>query len=284
MENTFRLCHGTSEVRLRRILREGIKPRMDSERGNFDGEIASLAGHTYLTGYYALFYAQNASPSLYTQRGRLSSRNPKRVIIEVDPLQLDSDLLRPDEDALRQYMEIVRMLNDDAAFRQVYERKPTDEDRAFMKEIISIIPGGETFITVDTEAMREYWSHSYRLIGSIAYKGVVPPEAIVCYATVDPLYAKRIIQWGVNAQMNVMIHRLCGARQCSALTDLIFDGAPLFAYELSPDLSRADVQKLRETIWTTESDRLATEAERQKGVRVYTLGHAQGASDVNPAE
>jgi len=67
------------------------------------------------------------------QKGRLSRRNPKRVILEVDVRQLDPDLLRPDEDALRQYIETVKMLADDAAFRRVFRRKPTDVDRAILQ-------------------------------------------------------------------------------------------------------------------------------------------------------
>ena len=67
------------------------------------------------------------------QKGRLSRRNPKRVILEVDVRQLDPDLLRPDEDALRQYLETVEMLADDAAFRRVFRRKPTDVDRAILQ-------------------------------------------------------------------------------------------------------------------------------------------------------
>jgi len=48
MENTLRLYHGTSEARLHRILREGIMPRTGSQRGNYEGGITSVAGHTYL--------------------------------------------------------------------------------------------------------------------------------------------------------------------------------------------------------------------------------------------
>ena len=270
MEFTMRLCHGTSEARLHRILREGIRPRTGSQRGNFDAEITSVTGHTYLTGHYALFYADNASPSLIMQKGRLSRRNPKRVIIEVDARQLDPDLLRPDEDALRQYLETVEMLADDAAFRRVFRREPTDADRALMHGIIGLIPDGEAFVTMDTDAMRELWPHSYRLIGSVAYKGVVPPEAIARYATLDPFYATRIMLCSANTEMNLAKHQVFGALRCGALTDLVLDGTPLPAFDLSPELSTATVQELGEIIWTSESDQLAAEAERQKGVRVYT--------------
>jgi len=282
MEPTMRLCHGTSEARLHRILREGIRPRTGSQRGNYEGEIRSVSGHTYLTGYYPLFYAMNASPSVIMQKGRPSRRNPKRVIIEVDTWQLDPNLLRPDEDALRQYLGTVEMLSDDAAFRRVYRRTPTDVDRALLQRIVDLIPGGAAFVTLDAEAMRELWPHSYRLIGSMAYKGVVPPEAIIRYATIDPFYSQSIMHWVENTEMNVMNHFLFGALR-GALTDLILDGTPLPTIGLSPDFTAAGIQKFRENFWATESDRLAAEAERQKGVRVYTPRHAQGASEVDPA-
>ena len=270
MEPTLRLCHGTSEARLHHILREGIRPRTGSQRGNFDGEFASLAGHTYLTGHYALCYAEHASPRPIMQKGRLSRRNPKRVIIDVDTWQLDPNLLRPDEDALRQYLGTVEMLSDDAAFRRVYRRTPTDVDRALLQRIVDLIPGGAAFVTLDAEAMRELWPHSYRLIGSMAYKGVVPPEAIIRYATIDRFYAERIMAWVENTEMNLVNHHLLGALRCGALTDLILDGTKLPAFDLSPELSKATVQELREIIWTSEADQLAAEVERQKAVRVYT--------------
>ena len=124
--------------------------------------------------------------------------------------------------------------------------------------------------------MRELWPHSYRLIGAVAYKGVVPPEAIVRYATIDPFYAWQIMRWGANAEMNLMIHYLFGAFRCGALTDLVLDGTTLPAFDLSPELSVATVQELREIIWTSEADQLAAEAERQKGVRVYTPRRVRG--------
>ena len=270
MEFTMRLCHGTSEARLHRILREGIRPRTGSQRGNYEGEIRSVSGHTYLTGYYPLFYAMNASPSVIMQKGRPSRRNPKRVIIEVDARRLDPDLLRPDEDALRQYLNTVKRLADDATFRRAFKRTPTDVDRALLQRIVNLIPGGEAFVTVDTEAMRELWPHSYRLIGSVAYSGVVPPEAIIRYATIDPFYATRIMLWSANTEMNLAKHQVFGAFRCGALTDLVLDGTTLPAFDLSPELSTATVQDLREVIWTSEADQLAAGVEREKGVRVYT--------------
>ena len=271
MEDNLILRHGTSEASLRTILREGIRPRQSGERGNFDVAIRSVAGHTYLTGPYGLYYADNASPPLLIDRGRISRRNAKRVIIEVDWKQLDPCRFRPDEDMLKQYVQTVRMLGDAAALTRFLQCKPTDDDRQVLQKIVDKIPGGETFVTEDTEAMQELWPYSYELIGSVAYQGIIPPEAIIRYAKIDPFYVPSILRWTSDAQLNVCAHDIIGSELHGALTNLIMDGLPLHEIALHPDTTADLIKDMRSRAWMSVSDRNVLMAQRQKGVKVHDL-------------
>ena len=275
-----RLFHGTSEARLHKIKKVGIIPRSASDTGNFKGETTSIAGQVYLTGYYPLFYADHASPALILEKGFISRRNPKRVVLEIDRAYLDPLLLRPDEDVLRQYLQTVEMVTGGevgrAAARKLFKEGLSESIWAGLRRIVELIPGGAESVTTDVEAMRELWRHSYQLLGSVAYRGVIPPEAILQYAMIDIYHAGYLRQWGSNAEMNIDKHVVAQGSLHEQLTHLVMDGAPLEPINGAKDIEKEVREDLRHKFWIDEGDRVKAIAQREKGVRVYTLADHEG--------
>jgi len=271
----FMLRHGTSELDLHSILKHGIRPRRTAQTGNYQGPLRSVEGHAYLTRPFALFYASHAAPNV---RHFCRATVLPSIIIEVDPGKLDPELLRPDEDALGQYLESVKWKSDDQAFAKALRRLPTDEERTALREIIDTIPGGEHFVTDDTEEMKDYWWASLLLIGSLSYKGVIPPDAFVRYAKIDPIRAPRIAIWGAMSNVNALNYRLIDAMIGEAITNLVLDGTPLPYLDIDASLSSRHVLALRKTIWTDDCERLEAIRERERGVRVQSLDMSRRAS------
>ena len=274
----IRLFHGNSEARLHKIKKVGIIPRSASDAGNFEGEIASLAGQVYLTGCYPLFYAEHASPALTLKQGFISRRNAKRVVLEIDRAYLDPLLLRPDEDALRQYLQTVEMVTGGeagrAAARKLFKESFSENRWAELLRIVELIPGGAESVTTDVEAMRELWPYSFQLLGSVAYRGVIPPEAILQYAEIDSYHAAYIMQWGCNMDVNIFKHVIVQSSMHEQLARLVMDGTALepiqVAKDVAKDVEREVREDLRHKFWIDEADRVKAMAQREKGVRVYT--------------
>ena len=270
----IRLFHGTSEARLHKIKKVGIIPRSASDTGNFKGETTSIAGQVYLTGCYPLFYAEHASPDPTLEKGFISRRNAKRVVLEIDRAYLDPLLLRPDEDALRQYLQTVEMVTGGeagrAAARELFRDGLTEYRMALLRRIVELMPGGAESVTTDVEAMRELWPYSFQLLGSVAYRGIIPPEAILQYAVIDIYHAARIMRWGCNMDMNIEKHVAAQGSLHEQLTRLVMDGTALEPMKGAEDIEIEVREDLRHKFWVDEADRVKAIAQREKGVRVYT--------------
>lgn len=151
-ELSARLYHGTSTANLDRILDEGITPRSADSLGCWPDEV-SMDGHTYLTRAHALHFAAAA-----VDQGHRQNVSSQLLILEVDCRQLDSSLLRPDEDYLTQ--------------------------TGLWSRCGSLSVQDNTHIS----QVPHLWPQSLEKIGNLAVAGTVPPEAITRYAVVQDEY------------------------------------------------------------------------------------------------
>jgi len=105
----MKLYHGTNSISLHDIKKTGIKPRYDTTRGEWTGELTSRPDCVYLSRDYAMWHAMKHSAT------KIRS-GIKGILWEVDVEELDMTLLRPDEDFLKQYRQILRWLASPAEF------------------------------------------------------------------------------------------------------------------------------------------------------------------------
>lgn len=149
-----RLFHGTSHRWLSQCVTEGIKPRALTE---VDPLGDSHPGMIYLTTCHAPWWAWLRAHRDDVTRG---------AIIEVDATVLNPALFEFDEVVLEQVGRLGPRF--DGIEGSVAERL-----RAYRESI-------------DTGRLQNIpWSLSLDLMGSIAYRGTVPPDAILRYVLVD---------------------------------------------------------------------------------------------------
>lgn len=141
------LFHGTNLQALPAILRHGLLPRQAHPRkgaGNWGHTAASNPRCVYLTDAFPLHFAQCAMSD---------ELHDAAAILEVDVGQLDPGHLHADEDAIEQYMRGKDALPPDWSMkrRTVYYR---------------------------TRAHLYSAADSLSLLGTCAYRGTIPPQAI----------------------------------------------------------------------------------------------------------
>ena len=85
----IKLYHGTNVQNAKRILKEGLKDRIESKRKNWEDNVESQSEFVYLTRAYPFYYAMNAAKS---------EDNEASVLL----VEVDTKDLYPDEDFLRQ--------------------------------------------------------------------------------------------------------------------------------------------------------------------------------------
>lgn len=152
----MRLYHGTSESKLKAILKDGIKPRGKKD-GNWKRTVKSNPTAVYLTDAYPLHFAM------------ASAKGKERlVILEIDTEALNYFKFAPDEDCLEQ---------------------GTRKDPNFEN-----VPGTEPFnMKKRTQWFRDralkqfshLWRKSLEMMGTCTYYGDIPPEAITRYSLVN---------------------------------------------------------------------------------------------------
>lgn len=145
------LYHGTNTTNLKKILKEGIKPR-EKKKSNWEGFGRSRPDLVYLTNCYAPYYADSACKG----RGQLG------VIIklEIDPTKIK---LYPDEEFIFNCAGILE------------EAKRTGKTQELWNEI----DPKEYEIVIDkkTKQGKIGWKSSLRYLGTITAE-YIPPECI----------------------------------------------------------------------------------------------------------
>lgn len=152
----MKLYHGTSLKNLPAILREGLRPRCEtSHAGNWKHTVDSCDSAVYLTDAFAGHFAFSAVSD---------EEGDEAVILEIDTDRLNPSRLVPDEDFLAHLVHI-------------------DPDKAEMYGIHA--PIGASNLNALSEYFRDYiedypefWEDSLRILGTCAYAGTIPPEAI----------------------------------------------------------------------------------------------------------
>lgn len=92
------LFHGTSDKFLKSILRHGLRPRMDTGKSTYDGELESHAERVYLTDTYALQFGANAV-----------EKHGGRVMVVV--CKVDESRIEPDTDFMEGGLHRLRFDN-----------------------------------------------------------------------------------------------------------------------------------------------------------------------------
>lgn len=177
------LYHGTTTKMLASILPAGLRPR-GRRKGNWK-EYPSRPDMVYLTTAYAPYFALH----------RASERN-KGVIVEVDASRLDPDLLHPDEDwvaqclAHQRHQPLAKVHEDVRANLQDYQHHALD---------------------------------SLEAMGNIAYRGVVPPQAISRYAIIPYRLYSPLFWIALDPCISPLNYKFCGAKYRSLISWIMGD-------------------------------------------------------------
>jgi hypothetical protein len=166
----MKLYHGTSHRRLNGVLKHGIKPR---EKGKSNWTVyPSLRDRIYLSTTYPFYFACAHAENV--------------VVFEVDLMELDHDLLYPDEDFIWAGMMHNRSLDKD------------DKDHL------------HTGIRKKIEDYKHYWVHSINHFGNCSFTGGINPDLIERYCEVD--FRKRNELWMevMNPTITLANHKFCG--------------------------------------------------------------------------
>lgn len=174
------LYHGTTIKNLKRILREGIKPRK-SKKSNWEGYGTSRSDLVYLSDCYAPFYAWSAC----------KKTKDKGVIIklEIDPKKIT---LYPDEEFLFNVLGFKEKAKQEGNKEKIYQ---------------SINPTKYQFLEVNGEA-KEGWRASLNYMGVVTAK-FIPKECIVSYYV-----EKKKLEFILNCDPSIspLNYQICGQR------------------------------------------------------------------------
>ena len=203
----MKLYHGTTSSRARKILKEGLRPRGEG-KGNYSPQLASHHGCVYLSTVYGPAYACRAIPRL----GPLA-------VVEIDAGGLHADRLRPDEDYMLQCVLPPNMAvgaeRGVAVLREMRERM--DEHR-------------------------DFWRNSLDSLGTVAYQGTIPPEAITRVAFFDPRKNAEMAYVMMDASLTVLAHMIFGS-QFASWNRWMFDGPQAVSpNDLDPWLRAVEAQ------------------------------------------
>lgn len=174
------LYHGTSETAAKAAISDGLKPRSAiNHKGNWEHTIDSHPECVYLTDIYSPYFAATSS-----------YLDDKWAMVEIDVSKLKKSLFRPDEDCMEQGTRNMKNRFDDGKL-DIHERTMYFRDRQ--------------------DDFKSKWKLTLEILGTCAYKGVIPPEAISRVAVYDPkVKANGVITIStLDAMIVVSNHRFC---------------------------------------------------------------------------
>lgn len=243
------LYHGTSESTAKLALREGLKPR-GSRIGNWQHTVESREDAVYLTDIYGGYFGFCATDT-----------GEKAAILEVDVDRLDEARLIPDED----YLEQATSGGEGKNFAPI--GMSARERTKYYREI--------------SDMNAHLAMKSLEGLGTVAYRGVIPPEAItrVCYIAPCPMLYE-----AAEPVICLVNHKLCKGRY-EALTKWFF-GDGVSPEDFDPMLSAENAKQLegfewmegrREHIEKLLADRSAVTVEVRGGGGVSDRGRWVGA-------
>ncbi len=163
------LYHGTSATSLDHILREGLRPRVQTKRATNFPKAPSHADMTYLTDVYAPYFAANAS------------HDDDWAVLEVEVDEAD---LLPDEDYLEQAFRRNSTVRGDMLQRTALYREMLHE-------------------------YRRYALTSLQRLGTVAVEGGVPAARITRAVTFNWRANMAITLRACDPQISLLNHAIC---------------------------------------------------------------------------
>jgi hypothetical protein len=175
----MKLYHGTSERIAQIALKDGLLTRSKTSVASNWPKAESHPDQVYLTTAYAPFFAMQASENV-----------ERMAIIEIDSIKLEQTLFRPDEDFLEQATRTQKISGLRA--KTMYGRT-----RWFRNNI---------------DKFANHWNLSLDFMGTVAYKGDIPVEAITRLSLFDPTSNPFISSMVADPAINIMNFRFMGQK------------------------------------------------------------------------
>jgi hypothetical protein len=174
----MKLYHGTSIKAIDQILDHGLKPRGKKGKGNWKHTIDSHPDAVYLTNAYAIYFAHTAA-----------ELDDDLVVFEIDTGELNLLNLVPDEDFLEQATRKEGPAPTGASMKyrtNWYRRRLRD--------------------------FQPHWTDSVDGLGTCAYMGEIPRQAIKRYAILPAARRSEIIFGGMDPMIMLLNYKLVGDR------------------------------------------------------------------------
>jgi len=238
MKTITKLYHGTSEENARKILREGITPRIDPDncmkvlRPTQWERYPSRSDCVYLTEAYAPYFAAAAAPE---GTGRWA-------ILEIDSTKLDPLGFLPDEDALEQGS---RELSESDLLGSGLAGSEHDAYNLVHTWDMEV---RTEFFKDNLPRYRHLATESLRLLGNIVYQNIVPTSAITRVSFFDPRGNPHVALQCLDPQISTVNYQLCGAKYRD-LTEWFFGGHYDWAeHSILPVTGREENRRMYEAL------------------------------------
>jgi len=170
------LYHGTAESAAEAILTNGIVPRY-GDRPSTWGKIPSAVDRVYLAEGYAPYYAFAAARD-----------GERHALVEVCTAMLDERLLRPDEDFIAQALK---------------QQNPNCRNLSWAELNHLVLTMGN---------WDDCWRESLQALGTCAYTGAIPAEAINRVSLYTPANNPEMAMAALDPSISVINWRLCAAK------------------------------------------------------------------------
>lgn len=170
------LYHGTAESAVEAILTNGIVPRR-GDRPSTWGKVPSAPDRVYLAEGYAPYYAFAAVED-----------GERHALVEVCTAKLDERLLRPDEDFVAQALK---------------QQNPECHSLSWAELNRLVLTMGK---------WDDYWRESLQALGTCAYAGAIPVNAITRVALYTPADNPQMAMAALDPSISVLNWMLCASK------------------------------------------------------------------------
>jgi hypothetical protein len=232
-----KLYHGTTEKIGRLALKEGLRPRVLTGKSNWKHTVESHPSLIYMTSVYAPYYALQAAEDL--GKGKIA-------IVEVDTNLLDVSNFMPDEDFVEQATRLSKK-------RNAGIKGNTPDNRL-------------KYIRDHLDDFADLWQQSIQFLGTCAYRGTIPKEAITRVAVVHIAKCKVMCFEAGEPVISIMNYNVC-APEFRMLTKW-FMGEPVTLEEWLQSQSPNALNFLPETERESARKKIAKALANQKGIQV----------------